>query len=169
MPRDGPPFRGGKRRTRAAASLRLPEGCPMKIAVASDGGAIASHFGRCECFLVFQVEDGRIAGRETRPNTFTAHALGQCGHEPGHGHGHGPIIGALEDCDLVLCYGMGWRAAAELQQTGIQVAIVGEDMTPDEAVERHLAGKLATGQGFCRCHEAQDGTHDEQVNRELPR
>ena len=52
----------------------------------------------------------------------------------------------------MLCYGMGWRAAEELQQNGIQVAIVGEEMTPDEAIKRHLAGELKTGGGFCRCH-----------------
>ena len=46
----------------------------MKIAVASDGAAIAPHFGRCACFLVFQVEDGQIVGRETRPK----HLYGAC-------------------------------------------------------------------------------------------
>ena len=123
----------------------------MKIAVASDGNAIASHFGRCACFLVMQVENGQIVGRETRPNTYTAHALGKCDHE--HDHTHGPIVNALKDCDLVLCYGMGWRAAEELQKNGIQVAIVGEEMTPDEAVKRYLAGELKAGGDFCRCHE----------------
>jgi predicted Fe-Mo cluster-binding NifX family protein len=123
----------------------------MKIAVASDGAAIAPHFGRCACFLVFQVENGQIVGRETRPNTFTAHARGQCDHQ--HDHTHGPIVAALADCYLVLCYGMGWRAAEELQQNGIQVAIVGEEMTPEEAVTRHLAGTLTPGDGFCRGHE----------------
>jgi predicted Fe-Mo cluster-binding NifX family protein len=143
----------------------------MRIAVASDGTAIAHHFGRCPCFLVYQVDDGKVVGRETRPNVFTAHALGQCdhSHDHGHNHGHGPIVNALADCDLVLCYGMGWRAAQELQQSGIQAAIVGEEMTPDEAVRRHLAGELATGGDFCRCHEAKGEAHHEQVNRELPR
>ena len=122
----------------------------MKIAIASDGAAIAPDFGRCACFLVFQVENGQIVGRETRPNTYTAHALGKCDHE--HDHTHGPIVKAIQDCNLVLCYGMGWRAAQELQQNGIQVAIVGEELTPDEAIKRHLAGELKAGEGFCRCH-----------------
>jgi predicted Fe-Mo cluster-binding NifX family protein len=123
----------------------------MKIAVASDGTAIARHFGRCACFLVFQVENGRVVRRETRANTYTAHALGQCDHA--HDHTHGPIVQALGDCALVLCYGMGWRAAQELQQNGIQVAIVSEELTPDEAVRRHLTGELATGDAFCGGHD----------------
>jgi predicted Fe-Mo cluster-binding NifX family protein len=123
----------------------------MRIAIASDGAAIARHFGRCACFLVFQIENGQVVGRETRPNTFTAHAQGKCNHE--HDHTHGPIIQALQDCDLVLCYGMGWRAAQELQQNNIQVGILVEEMTPDEAIQRYLAGELTTGDGFCRCHD----------------
>jgi len=123
----------------------------MKIAIASDGTAIAPHFGRCACFLVFHVENGRIIEHEMRPNAYTAHALGKCNHE--HDHTHGPIIHALKDCDFVLCRGMGWRAAEELQQNGIKVAIVHEQMTPEEAVKRHLAGKLKTDGDFCRCHD----------------
>ena len=131
----------------------------MKIAVASDGVGIAPHFGRCACFLVFRIENGKVVEQETRPNTYTAFALGQCRQSPGdasqhaHHHGHGPIVNALRDCDLVLCYGMGWRAAAELQQNGIQAAIIGEETTPEKAVAAYLAGELKTGDGFCRCHE----------------
>jgi predicted Fe-Mo cluster-binding NifX family protein len=127
----------------------------MKIAVASDGDAIARHFGRCECLLVFQVENGQVVAQETRPNAFTAFALGQCDHAHKHSHarGHGPIVNALRDCDLVLCYGMGLRAAAEMRQNGIQVALVGEEMTPENAVAKYLAGELKTGDGFCRCHD----------------
>jgi predicted Fe-Mo cluster-binding NifX family protein len=123
----------------------------MKIAIASDGAAIASHFGRCACFLVYQIENGQIVERETRPNTFTAHALGQCDHE--HDHTHGPIIQALKGCDLVLSNGMGWRAAQELKQNGIQVGILVEEMTPDEAIQRYLAGELRTSDGYCHCHD----------------
>ena len=44
-------------------------------------------------------------------------------------------------------------AADELRQNGIQVAIVGEETTPENAVAKYLAGELETGEGFCRCHE----------------
>jgi len=123
----------------------------MKIAVASDGVGISPHFGRCACFLVFQVDNGQVVGKESRPNTYTAFALGQCDH--GHNHGHGPIVNALRDCTLVLCGGIGWHAAEELKQYGIQVSVVGENISPDEAVRRYLVGELPEGGDFCRCHD----------------
>jgi len=127
----------------------------MKIAVASDGVNIAQHFGRCMCFIVFVVKNGQVADKEIRQNTFTAHALGQCNHTQDHAHEHThlPIINALRDCSLVLCHGMGWRAAEELKQNGIQVAIVSEEMMPDEAVKRYISGELPASGGFCNCHD----------------
>ena len=127
----------------------------MKIAVASsDGTHISPHFGRSSHFLVFDVEDGKISGKEVRSNTFTAHARGECagGHHHDHGaHSHASIVGALSDCHAVLCYGMGWRAAEALAHEGIQSFVLGEECTPEKAVTLFLDGKLASAsQGFCQ-------------------
>ncbi len=127
----------------------------MKIAVASeDGVGISHHFGRSRCFLIFETEDKRITGQSSRENTFTAHARGECDpaqpHE--HHHGHGPIVEALGDCQVVLCYGMGWRAAEDLRQRGIQPFVLQEEMTPEQAVNEFLAGRLTAAGSFCRCH-----------------
>lgn len=129
----------------------------MKVAVASsDGNQIAPHFGRSSHFLVFDVEEGRIIGKEVRSNTFTAHAGGKC-HGDGHDHathGHAPIVEALRDCAAVLCYGMGWRAAEALTREGIEPYVLSAKSTPEEAVGLLLDGKLqAAGESFCRCHE----------------
>jgi predicted Fe-Mo cluster-binding NifX family protein len=126
----------------------------VKIAVASeDGVSISQHFGRSRCFLVFEVEDQKILGRSVRDNTFTAHARGECqeGVQHNHHHGHGAIVEALKDCQAVLCYGMGWRAAEELKQNGIQAFLVPSEMSPKEAVNKHLAGDLGAAGDFCRC------------------
>jgi predicted Fe-Mo cluster-binding NifX family protein len=147
----------------------------MKIAVASmDGVSISPHFGRSECFIVFEAAEGRITGREVRPNTFTAHAQGQCagheahetheGHEAQEGHeahdhaqphSHTAIVNALSDCQVILCYGMGWRAAEDLKQAGIQAFVLDAEATAEEAVQAFLAGKVKPGKPFCRCHEHQ--------------
>jgi predicted Fe-Mo cluster-binding NifX family protein len=103
----------------------------VKIAVASeDGVSISQHFGRSRCFLVYEVDDQKILGYSVRDNTFTAHARGECqeGVEHNHQHGHAAIVEALKDCEAVLCYGMGWRAAEELKQNGIQAFLVPTDM-----------------------------------------
>ena len=126
----------------------------MRIAVASeDGVSISHHFGRSRCFLVFEVEGKQVVGRSLRDNTFTAHARGECqeGVEHNHHHGHGAIVEALKDCQAVLCYGMGWRAAEELKQNGILAFIVSGELSPEEAVSKYLAGDLGAAGGFCRC------------------
>jgi predicted Fe-Mo cluster-binding NifX family protein len=126
----------------------------VKIAVASeDGVSISHHFGRSRSFMVFEVEDKQVVGRTVRDNTFTAHARGECqeGVEHNHHHGHGAIVEALKDCQAVLCYGMGWRAAEELKQNGIQAFLVPSEMSPEDAVSKHLTGDLGAAGGFCRC------------------
>jgi predicted Fe-Mo cluster-binding NifX family protein len=135
----------------------------MKIAVASiDGTSVSQHFGQSRCFIVFDVADGKVVGREVRDNTFTPHAQGQCqGHGYGHGaehghhgaHSHAAVVGALQDCQTLLCRGMGGRAAAELQANGTQPVVFVDDLSPEEAVAGLVAGTLKVASTFCRCHE----------------
>lgn len=129
----------------------------MKIAVASaDGESISQHFGRSRCFLVFDVAEGKVTGHEKRDNTYTAHARGECddhAHHHDQPHSHADIIAALHDCQVVLCGGMGWRAAEELAAHGVQPMMVRPDLTPQQAVQDLLDGKLRPGAAFCRCHE----------------
>jgi predicted Fe-Mo cluster-binding NifX family protein len=129
----------------------------MKIAVASaDGVSISQHFGRSQCFIVFDVADGKATTHEVRDNTYTAHAKGECkGGEHHHDqpHSHADIVAALHDCQVVLCGGMGWRAAEELQANGIRPIMVDAATTPEQAVQDLLGGKLKPTTGFCRCHQ----------------
>lgn len=126
----------------------------MKIAVASeDGLSISRHFGRSRCFMIFEVADRQIVDRSVRANSFTAHARGECQEETHHHHGHGELVAALKDCEVVLCRGMGWRAAEELKQQGIQAFVLNVELSPEEAVHAYLAGKVEPANGFCRCHE----------------
>jgi predicted Fe-Mo cluster-binding NifX family protein len=128
----------------------------MKVAVPTqDGTSISQHFGRSKSFFVFDIDDGKIVGRVVRDNTFTAHAKGECheGHDHSHPHGHGEIVDALRDCESVLCYGMGWRAAEALKEGGINAFILQEEMSPEEAVEKYILGNLAPAGDFCRRHE----------------
>jgi predicted Fe-Mo cluster-binding NifX family protein len=135
----------------------------MKIAVASiDGTSVSQHFGQSRYFIVFDVADGKVVGREVRDNTFTPHAQGQCqghGHEHGaeHGHhgahSHAAVVGALQDCQALLCRGMGGRAATELQASGIRPLVFIDDLSPEQAVAELVAGTLKAASTFCRCHE----------------
>jgi predicted Fe-Mo cluster-binding NifX family protein len=127
----------------------------MKIAVAiSTGGAVSTHFGRSSGFAVFDVEDNKVVGREQRTNTFTAHAQGQCGGEGHHhtdSHGHGDIVSALSDCSIVLCGGMGQRAAEDLSANGIRPFVIEGPLTAEDAVNAFLSGRLKAAGSFCGC------------------
>jgi len=125
-----------------------------KIGGASeDGVTISHHFGRSRCFLIYEIEDKKIVGQSMRDNTFTAFARGECHHEaePHVHHGHEAAVQALADCEVILCYGMGWRAAEELKQNGIQAFVLPSEMPPEEDVRTYLAGNLPPAGEFCRC------------------
>lgn len=134
----------------------------MKIGVASDDGvSIAGHFGRCASFVVFDVEDGKVTGKEVRANANASrhaeHGYGeQHGHAEGHGgaaaHSHASILNALAGCDAVLCRGMGWRAAEDLKVAGITPLVVEGALSIEDAVTACASGTLKTAK-FCRCHE----------------
>ena len=127
----------------------------MKIAVAlNDGVAISKHFGRTSTFMVFEIDGHRIRGEETRSDISAAHADGECEAEHtshNDSHSHDEVIEALHDCQVILCRGMGWRAAGELVRHGINPLVIEGDLSPREAVEQYIAGKLKPAPGFCRC------------------
>lgn len=125
----------------------------MRVAVASqDGESISAHFGRCACFIIFDVEDGKVLRKELRENTHASHGGGNC-HTAGHGdhpHSHSAIVQALHDCQAALCYGMGWRVADDLMRNGIRPAVVDRKRSPEEAVALYAEGKLGPANSvFC--------------------
>jgi predicted Fe-Mo cluster-binding NifX family protein len=84
----------------------------MRIAVpTNDGVTLSEHFGRSAAFLIFELENGRITKRETRPNrAHHAAADGECHHGGGgERHSHAGILTVLAGCDVVLWGGMGGR------------------------------------------------------------
>ena len=127
----------------------------MKIAVASaDGTSISRHFGQSACFIVFDVENGEVKRREVRDNIYTAHAQGDCdGREHHDHHSHSAVVEALQDCEALLCLGMGWRAAEDLAAKGIKACILPQECAPEAAVLLYAKGGLQSGgERFCRCH-----------------
>lgn len=117
----------------------------MKIAIASDDQKlIAGHFGRTRGFLVYDIEDNKVAARNYISNDFTGHAHGHHhdhDHHHGHAHSHASILEALKGCEAVISRGMGRRIYDDLQQAGIQAFIVNE-VEADKAVDLFLQQKL---------------------------
>ena len=127
----------------------------MRIAVPTDDGtSIAEHFGRSAAFLIFQTEDGRIAGQLTKAN-HSKHMQGSCGqHSAGSkAHSHAGILSALKGCEVVICAGMGSRAADALKAGGVTEIIVTTPGPAEAAVSAFLDGKLSRqAESFCSCH-----------------
>ena len=127
----------------------------MKIAVpTNDGLSISEHFGRSTAFLVFETENARIASSEMRKNQgLHAHDGRSCGGDRAvEPHSHHDILLSLTGCDVVICAGMGSRAAEALQQAGVREVIFTRPGAAKETVEAYLKGDLpATSQQFCRC------------------
>ncbi len=130
----------------------------MKIAVATmDGLSISAHLGRSKSFLVYEVGEDCIGEPVVLANHFTAHAKGECGgehgyHAQGEPHSHAGILAALEGCSVVIARGMGRRVVDDLKQHGITPIMIDQNLSPEEAVRRRLAGGLEPAIGFCKSH-----------------
>jgi predicted Fe-Mo cluster-binding NifX family protein/acyl-coenzyme A thioesterase PaaI-like protein len=128
----------------------------MTIAVpTNDGTSISAHFGRSAAFLIFETENGQIKSRELKTNGAKhAQAQGTCAHHSAGSQppSHAGILAALAGCEVVICAGMGSRAAEALKAGGVTQIVVTAPGSAEEAVTAYLAGKLTTKEAaFCRC------------------
>jgi predicted Fe-Mo cluster-binding NifX family protein len=111
----------------------------MKIAVASTGTQVAGHFGHCESFRIFTVENGGIAAESNVPN-------------PGHKPGFLPnFLGDL-GVTVVIAGGIGGGAVEIFKERNIDV-ISGAEGEARAAAEAFLAGKLKSTGAVCQEHQ----------------
>jgi len=113
----------------------------MKIAVPSRQGEVDSHFGHCEYFTVFSLnEQGRICGEEllTPP--------------PGCGC-KSNLVGSLTELGvkILLAGNMGQGAVSKLSAAGITV-IRGCSGAVKQVVEDYAAGNCTDSPVICQDH-----------------
>jgi len=128
----------------------------MKIAIPSDDKVtLSQHFGRTQGFMIYHTENNQITGEEYRLNNFTGHALGHHHdheHQSDHmHHSHGRILGALQDCEVVIAGGMGPRLYEDLTGSGKEVYISRQSEVR-KAVELFLANELRSDKEACSNH-----------------
>jgi predicted Fe-Mo cluster-binding NifX family protein len=80
----------------------------MKIAVASEGKMVTEHFGHCESFNIFEVENKKIVKAESIPN-------------PGHRPGFLPVFLHEKGVNVIISGGMGGGAVDIFNEKGIEV------------------------------------------------
>lgn len=123
----------------------------MKIAfITDDGKNISQHFGRAAYYLVLDLADGVILNREMREKMGHTH-FHQEGRDPNHGLGsgmdasshrkHGQMSEVINDCDVLICGGMGRGAYQSMQSLGIKPIVT--DVTDiEDALQLYREGKL---------------------------
>ncbi|MDN5375761.1 MAG: hypothetical protein PWQ39_801 [Thermacetogenium sp.] len=107
----------------------------MKIAIPSQGNSVCPHFGHCEQFVIAEVQDGKVIGKET---------VAAPPHEPGLL----PRYLAGKGVDVVIAGGMGSRAQQLFAQQNIRV-ITGASGLIDDVLAAFLGGNLETGPNVC--------------------
>jgi len=110
----------------------------MKVAIASDHGAVSGHFGHCEGFTVYTLEEKKIKNEEFVANP---------GHRPGFLPNYLNEIGVK----LVIAGGIGAGAIEIFNDKGIEV-IMGITGSNKEVIKNYLEGKLVSGGSVCQEH-----------------
>lgn len=113
----------------------------MKIAIAMDGTRVSEHFGHCQKYAIFTVQNSMIIRGED---------LDSPGHEPGKL----PRFLAEHGVNLVIAGGMGPRAIDLFHESGIDV-ILGASGDVDAVAQAYIRGDLTPGQSTCH-HGADD-------------
>lgn len=110
----------------------------MKIAVASEKEIVTGHFGHCENFNIYYVEENKIIKSESIPNP---------GHKPGFLPNYLNDLGV----NVIISGGMGGGAVAIFNEKGIEV-VVGVSGDAKVATELYLEGKLKSTGSVCNDH-----------------
>lgn len=114
----------------------------MKIAVASEGKMVTGHFGHCENFNIFDVENNKIIKTESIPNP---------GHKPGF------LPNFLNDMGVkvIISGGMGGGAVEIFNEKDIEV-ITGASGSAEDQANHYLQGNLKSTGSICKEHHHHD-------------
>ena len=116
----------------------------MKIAITTENGFVAQHFGHCPEYTLVELEGDKVHSREVIPN-------------PGHQPGFLPGYLARQGVSCIIAGGMGQRAQELFAEQNIEV-IVGISGPVDQALTDYLAGRLESKESLCD-HDNQPGGH----------
>ncbi|MGH4125434.1 MAG: NifB/NifX family molybdenum-iron cluster-binding protein [Clostridium sp.] len=111
----------------------------MKIAIASQGKNVSGHFGHCEGFIIYDVNEAKVLKKELVEN-------------PGHKPGYLPVFLKELNVDLIIAGGMGDAAQQLFEENGIDV-IVGAHGLYDDAIQEYLKGELKSSKNTCSEHD----------------
>lgn len=118
----------------------------MKIAIASENKTVSEHFGHCEDFITYAIEDGKSLNKNVIAN-------------PGHRPGYLPVFLKNLNVDVIISGGMGETAQQLFKENGIEV-VVGAQGFCDDAVQQYIKGELKSTGSICKEHEQEGYCND---------
>ena len=110
----------------------------MRIAIPLARGKLSLHFGHCDQFAIFDIDDNINKVINRKDATPPAHAPGvlpQWLHE--------------NNVSVIIAGGMGQRAQQLFTQNDIKVVTGASTQSPEELVAAYLENKLETGDNIC--------------------
>lgn len=110
----------------------------MKIALPVAEGKLCMHFGHCENFAIFDVD-------ESNKTVVSSTSLDAPPHQPGLL----PRWLAEKGVTCVIAGGMGSRAVDIFKENGVRVITGAQAGDPQAIVEDFLNGRLSTGSNVC--------------------
>ncbi len=110
----------------------------MKIAIPLQDGELATHFGHCQEFALFDVSESEESIPEPEKLSAPPH---QPGLLPKWLQDHG--------ADVIIAGGMGRRAQSLFAQNGIEAVVGVKNRDPKVIVSQYLEDSLSTGENLC--------------------
>jgi len=110
----------------------------MRIAIPLAQGKLSLHFGHCDQFAIFDIDDNLkkvINRKDAAP--------------PGHEPGVLPRWLHENNVSVIIAGGMGQRAQQLFTQNDIKVIIGASDGSPEELISAYLENTLETGDNIC--------------------
>lgn len=108
----------------------------MKIAIPLTNNELSSHFGHCETFAIYTIENNKIVKDERIEPPV---------HEPGS---HPKFLHEL-GCTVVIAGGMGIKAQDLMCANHIKTIVGVEQLPLTQLVQDYLDGKLESGTNRC--------------------
>ena len=115
----------------------------MRIAITYENGDVFQHFGHCEKFKLYDVEDGKIVNEQIVDT---------------NGSGHGALAGFLQalKVDALICGGIGMSAQTALSDAAIKF-YAGVNGEADKAAKALIEGNLEYDPNACCDHHDHHG------------
>lgn len=107
----------------------------MKVAIATEGNQVSAHFGRCQCYTIFDVDNKEIKGKNSVDT-------------PGHQPGMLPRFLNERGVDIVIAGGMGPKAQNLFSALNIQ-PVIGICGNVDDVIRDFVNGTLEGGESLC--------------------